>query len=586
MHERRGRVVPLAAIVCVFGLSLTMCGSDDVPIDQQERWQCSQSLVQKCQKICRPCNSNADCSGIAFGPYTTCAPVEPPRVAPPGFTGECRDENEGSPTQGDCKFGDFCFDTPSPVTPPNSSWNAVTCFPTDFTQEMRDECCQARCEATFNRLTSGSEGDVTSCVRVAPAAPVRDATNTIQKCDGSEAGLQFECSPFTCLPEGHSKAQIASRLDATSRVTINVKDHASGALTPSGTIRYTIDECGGAACPIHLTWFAFDVADFSIDDTPITAVSAQTSRQSTDGVINMATGDFTLPASSMRIGTNFIIDGTRGSLTVRNTMALPGTVDPVTKVLTLKGQVSQDDVKVDLDLRATPFNRPPRAVGLPAGNVECNVAYGASVTLDGTTSTDPDANIFSMMWSIPGVGTIGLGETVPFRLPLGTTTLQLFVLDRELADSFDRQTVTVVDSTAPTLTPSVDLPCLWAPDHKMVLFELGTNLTASTSDVCDPAPKVSIASVTSNQPALGGGQGAFSPDVSFGKKGFCVRAERQGTNPAPRIYTVNVESVDLAGNRTTKSVSIHVNHDQAGVHCPRVDGSRVVEDADSRCTAN
>ena len=105
-------------------------------------------------------------------------------------------------------------------------------------------------------------------------------------------------------------------------------------------------------------------------------------------------------------------------------------------------------------------------------------------------------------------------------------------------------------------------------------------------DACDPVAAVAITNVVSNQPPLGGGQGNTNPDVLFGKKAFCIRAERQGTSSSPRTYTVTLGAKDFAGNTSAKSVSVVVNPNQSGMKCPNVNPARLVDDSDPRCTAN
>ncbi|HEY1955190.1 MAG TPA: hypothetical protein VGH28_06245 [Polyangiaceae bacterium] len=145
----------------------------------------------------------------------------------------------------------------------------------------------------------------------------------------------------------------------------------------------------------------------------------------------------------------------------------------------------------------------------------------------------------------------------------------------------DSGTGNVIPCDGGSITLDVTAPdCLWAPDHKMVLFTLD-DIHATVTGSCG-APTLSIVSVTSNQPALGGGQGAASPDYSFNSSGVCLRSEREGTSSDPRVYTITVAASD--GNVTVQqSVEVTVAHDQSDPKCPAVDSSRVVDDGDPRC---
>ena len=141
--------------------------------------------------------------------------------------------------------------------------------------------------------------------------------------------------------------------------------------------------------------------------------------------------------------------------------------------------------------------------------------------------------------------------------------------------------VNVLPCDGGELTLDVAAPsCLWAPDHKMVLFTKD-DLQVTATGGC-AVPTVSIVSVTSNQPATGGGQGNAAPDFTYNGSGVCLRSEREGTQSTPRIYTITFEATD--GNfAVEKSVDVTVDRSQNGTRCPLVDSTRVVADDDSRC---
>lgn len=132
-----------------------------------------------------------------------------------------------------------------------------------------------------------------------------------------------------------------------------------------------------------------------------------------------------------------------------------------------------------------------------------------------------------------------------------------------------------------TVTLNVSGPsCLWAPDHKMVLFTLA-DVTAETTGSCT-VPQLSIVGISSNQPATGSGSGNFSPDYTYNSTGLCLRSERDGTSSDPRVYTITFQATD--GNVTVqKSIEVFVDHSQDGTACPATDPSRIVADNDPRC---
>lgn len=95
-------------------------------------------------------------------------------------------------------------------------------------------------------------------------------------------------------------------------------------------------------------------------------------------------------------------------------------------------------------------NTPPVANAGKDQNVEQDSLGGASVTLDGSASTD-DGNIqlLTYSWTWAGGSATGVSPTV--TLPLGTTTVTLTVDDGQFTAT-DTVDIKVVDTTAPVLT--------------------------------------------------------------------------------------------------------------------------------------
>ncbi|HET7435922.1 MAG TPA: HYR domain-containing protein [Thermoanaerobaculia bacterium] len=141
------------------------------------------------------------------------------------------------------------------------------------------------------------------------------------------------------------------------------------------------------------------------------------------------------------------------------------------------------------------------------------------------------------------------------QFPLGTTEVQCSATDTrnngEVASFF----VNVVDTTPPDITSlTVSPTTLWPPNHNMVT----ATVTASATDAVDPAPVLSILSVSSNQPDNGTGDGDVAPDWAItGPWTVDLRAERAGNSV--RIYTITVQATDAAGNSSTASVMVTVS---------------------------
>ena len=103
-----------------------------------------------------------------------------------------------------------------------------------------------------------------------------------------------------------------------------------------------------------------------------------------------------------------------------------------------------------------------------------------------------------------------------------------------------------------SLTPSAT--SLWPPNHRMVTV----SLTAALVDLLDGAPTARIVGVSSNEPIDGEDDGNTSPDWEItGPLTVDLRAERSGLGTG-RVYAIEVEGKDAAGNATRQSVAVRV----------------------------
>ena len=113
-------------------------------------------------------------------------------------------------------------------------------------------------------------------------------------------------------------------------------------------------------------------------------------------------------------------------------------------------------------------------------------------------------------------------------------------LCEEIAPTFDELSV----------TPHI----LWPADHKYVKVQA----TVAVSDNFDPAPTVTLVSVTSNEPDNGEDDGDTVNDIVIvNDTTFRLRAERSGLGTG-RIYTITYMVTDACGNSTTQSVTVTV----------------------------
>lgn len=131
-------------------------------------------------------------------------------------------------------------------------------------------------------------------------------------------------------------------------------------------------------------------------------------------------------------------------------------------------------------------NRPPVANAGTDQVVEATSAGGASVTLDGSGSSDPDGGTLTYTWAGPFGTASGVSPIV--ILPLGTNTITLSVDDGHGQIATATTNVTVRDTTPPVLT----LPANFAvnatsPSGAVVTYN------ASAVDLVDPNPTVNCA---------------------------------------------------------------------------------------------
>ena len=163
-------------------------------------------------------------------------------------------------------------------------------------------------------------------------------------------------------------------------------------------------------------------------------------------------------------------------------------------------------------------------------------AYGGAVT------TEYQVN--DGAW-IPYTGSVAFGEGV----------YTLGYRSRDEAGNVEQvKTITFnVDKTTPVLSVQLDKSTIWPPNHQMV----PVNATLSSNDAVSGMDSVVLSSITSNKPD--GGQGDIQASFGTGATTFSVRAEKD------RIYTITYTATDKAGNKTVKTSTVTVPHDESGL---------------------
>jgi hypothetical protein len=302
-------------------------------------------------------------------------------------------------------------------------------------------------------------------------------------------------------------------------------------------------------------------------------VQGKTQQNQTTLVLNANTvfGISTDLESKGRVGDNFKTNGDPPIITI----------DWTNRMFSLTGTIKnqQQSASVKLSVNGALANQPPRANAGLDQLLECTSANGTPLKLSGSNSTDPDGQndiaAYAWDWSIGNVKSSAAGIDLSLDVPLGTFTFGLTVRDKAGAAESDSVSVKSHDTTSPTLTLAAAAPsCIWPPNHRYVLFELGKDLGFTVSDACDTSPKVEIIDVKSSQPM------SKPPDFAFGGAGLCLQAQRAG-GLGDRVYTISIRATDHSNNSTIKKVTVRVPHDQSNVS-----STRIVDITDPRCTEN
>lgn len=408
--------------------------------------------------------------------------------------------------------------------------------------------------------------------------------NSNYQMEGNYWVFEHDGEPDPSVYAGPPAAKIAvSPLCSSATIDVNGE---LGQSTLSGTVDLTIGpDCQGATCSLTIAGINLRSTDFNIGGQAVTQGNLTNYRYEVGSW--QTDNTFVMPNLSTTITATFNIDGTPSAFTLINTTGpLSGTLNRDYSNFTLTGAFSDGKSSIRLSLCGQVVAHPPIAVLTPPGPFQCDSPQGAHVTFSSAQSSDPDNDITQRIWRVDnhtaGVDVVDL----PTVLSLGSHPVSVTVHDSRRAYSTATETAIVIDSSGPQLTATVSPGCLWPKNHKFALFTLGNEIVANASDICDPAPKVRIVGVVSNQPTLGGGSGSTSVDYKFGSGAVCVRAESDGTQQTDREYTVTLEAADGSGNKTTRPFVISIPHDQGGGSKCKDRVVEFVDDNDPRCVQN
>jgi FtsP/CotA-like multicopper oxidase with cupredoxin domain len=269
------------------------------------------------------------------------------------------------------------------------------------------------------------------------------------------------------------------------------------------------------------------------------------------------------PAPNLRFGSG----GAAGRWVFHCHIFLHAAVGMISELVVVNTDRDGDGVTTEFDCNDFDVNVtgcPPIADAGPDQVLECSAPTGTAVFLDGTSSSDPDMDMLTYMWSATGVTFDDVASATPTGLfPNGSTTVTLTVSDGETDDS-DDVIITVEDTTPPEINVSLDPVMLWPPNHNMVMI----NATVDVSDSCDVSPNWWLSALTSDEADNGDGDGNTINDIQNADIGtadteFDLRAERSGQGDG-RTYTVEYTAEDADGNQTSDgSAEVMVAHDKA-----------------------
>jgi len=199
------------------------------------------------------------------------------------------------------------------------------------------------------------------------------------------------------------------------------------------------------------------------------------------------------------------------------------------------------------------INHRPIAVAGPDQTVECNAFGTGTVTVNGSSSHDPDGDSLTYAWT--GALQSATGPVATIRAPMGVSKIQLVVDDGYSGVDSGNMQVTVRDTTPPVIRSAVANPnSSWPPNHKM----FRVHLSVDARDTCDPNPRSRVVSVTSNE-------GTAADWQIVGPLDVMLRSERSGKG-AGRVYTILIQSTDASGNSSTRAVTVTIAHDQGSGH--------------------
>lgn len=188
-------------------------------------------------------------------------------------------------------------------------------------------------------------------------------------------------------------------------------------------------------------------------------------------------------------------------------------------------------------------NHSPIVNAGPDQTIECAGPSGASVTLNGFGSSDPDGDDLIYTWTWNSGSATGINPVV--TLPLGTTIITLTVSDGEKSTA-NTVSITVRDTAPPAVAVTASPDHIWPPNRKMWDITIG----GGASDSC------SISSVTFK---VTDEYGVFQPTITDFNTNIQLQADIDPKdNDRVRQYTIVATATDAGGNQATATTYVYV----------------------------
>ena len=230
-----------------------------------------------------------------------------------------------------------------------------------------------------------------------------------------------------------------------------------------------------------------------------------------------------------------------------------------------------------VNVTVTPVNDPPVAV---------NDAYAtANVAAPGVLANDSDIDgdsLTAILATGPSNGTVVLNPNggfvyTPNPGACGPDSFTYRANDGTTNSNVATVTITLPDTTAPTLTASVATSTLWTPNHNLV----NVGLSVSATDNCGATTQIGV---FSDEDDVTGDPDDHSPDAKDIAAGTLrLRSERIGSGDG-RVYLIIVTAIDASSNTTRKCLTVVVPKSQNAAHVNSVNAQATAAAAQCQAT--